>query len=195
LQKRLIAAAKYFAEQLQNISQYLLSSVAVTDSKQKAMIYNIMLQDIHVAIAQKLYAMKGLEYGFNAEAFAMHKKKFVATNLRVNAYSAANKTVKTDALHPALYQQLRMLRDKIVAQKDMPVYLVASGTTLDELTRYLPQTLKELAQINGFGKAKIESFGQQFLDIIIGYCQQHKPKFFDAGKDAEEGKKYCQGKS
>jgi len=172
LQKRLVAASKYFAEQLQLLDDYLLSSVAVTDSKQKAMVYNMMLQEVHVAIAQKMHAMKGLEYGFNAEAFAMHKKKFVATNLRVNAYSAANKTVKTDSPHPALYQQLRILRDKIVAQKDMPVYLVASGATLDELTRYLPQTLKELVQISGFGKAKIESFGQQFLDIIIDYCRQ-----------------------
>jgi CHAT domain-containing protein len=59
LQKRLIAASKYFAEQLQNIYQYLLSSVAVTDSKQKAMVYNMLLQDVHVAIAQKIYAMKG----------------------------------------------------------------------------------------------------------------------------------------
>ncbi|QEC68181.1 AAA family ATPase [Panacibacter ginsenosidivorans] len=172
LQKRIIAASKYFAEHLQNLSQYLLSSVAVTDSKQKAMVYNMILQDVHIAIAQKLHAMKGLEHGFNAEAFAMHKKKFVSANLKVNAYSAANKTFKTDSVHPALYQQLRVLRDKICAQKDIPVYLVASGATLDELTRYLPQTVQELAQISGFGKAKLESYGQQFLDIIIAYCNQ-----------------------
>ena len=174
LQKRIIAASKYFADQLQSLSQYLLSSVAVTDSKQKAMVYNLMLQEIHVAIAQKMQAMKGLEHGFNTEAFAIHKKKFTATNLKVNAYATANKTFKTDSVHPALYQQLKALRDKICAQKDMPVYLVASGATLDELTRYLPQTIQELGKISGFGKAKLESYGQQFLDIITAYSSQHR---------------------
>lgn len=173
LQKRLVAASKYFAEQLKVLDDYLLSSVAVTDSKQKAMVHNMMLQEIHVAITQKMYDIQGLQHGFNAEAFAQHKKKFKATQIKINAYSAANKTVKTDVAHPALYQQLRMLRDKIVTQKDMPVYLVASGATLEELTRYLPQSTKELEQISGFGKAKIESFGQQFIDIIIEYSKQH----------------------
>ena len=34
---------------------------------------------------------------------------------------------------------------------------------------YLPQTLDELEKISGFGKAKIENYGQQFLDIITKY--------------------------
>jgi PIF1-like helicase/Helix-turn-helix domain/HRDC domain len=173
LQKRIVAASKYFTDQLQQLSQYLLSSVAVTDSKQKAMVYNLLLQDVYTAIMEKMHAIKGCEHGFNAEAFAMHKKKFVSTNLKVNAYAAASKIFKTDSVHPALYQQLRMLRDKICTQKDMPVYLVASGATLDELTSYLPQTLQELGKISGFGKAKLESYGRQFLDIITAYTTQH----------------------
>lgn len=56
----------------------------------------------------------------------------------------------------------------------MPVYLVASGATLDELTRYLPQTIQELGKISGFGKAKLESYGQQFIDVITAYTNQHR---------------------
>jgi len=41
------------------------------------------------------------------------------------------------------------------------------------MARYLPQTLDELIQISGFGKAKIEKFGQKFLDIILKYCAEH----------------------
>jgi ATP-dependent DNA helicase RecQ len=34
---------------------------------------------------------------------------------------------------------------------------------------YLPQTLTELRKISGFGDAKIEQYGQQFLDVILAY--------------------------
>ncbi|MBG9375701.1 helix-turn-helix domain-containing protein [Panacibacter sp. DH6] len=174
LQGRLMAASKYFAEQLQVADRYLAGSVAVTDSKQKAMVYNLLLHDVHVALSQAVHTTKGLEEGFNAASFAMHRKGFRVTQLRVNAYAVANNKTqqKTETPHPALFQQLRLLRDKIVSQKNVPVYLVASGDTLHELSTYLPQTLEELAQITGFGKAKIESYGQQFIELINAYAAE-----------------------
>ena len=67
--------------------------------------------------------------------------------------------------HPVLHQQLRRLRDSICAKKDLPVYYVVTGKTLDEMACYLPQTLDELEKISGFGKAKIENYGS----AIPGY--------------------------
>ncbi len=170
LQKRIAAAASYFADQLQYLSTYLQSSVAVTDSKQKAMLYIGALQDAHSSIAQKLHAMKSCTEGFNAANYHTHKQQFVLPALRVSAYATANKTFKTDSPQPELYKQLRMLRDKICAQHDVPIFMVANGATLDELARYLPQNMEELSKISGFGKAKMESYGQRFLDIITAYC-------------------------
>jgi len=37
------------------------------------------------------------------------------------------------------------------------------------MAMYLPQTLIELRKISGFGDAKIEQYGQQFLDVILAY--------------------------
>ena len=42
------------------------------------------------------------------------------------------------------------------------------------MSRYLPQNADELAKISGFGKAKLESYGNQFLNIIKEYCGLHK---------------------
>ena len=174
LQTRLMAAAKYFAEQLKVVDGFLAGSIAVTDSKQKAMVHNLLLQDVHIALLQRVHAMIGLENGYNAEAFSIHRKNFRVTQLRVNAYAASNNKAqqKTETPHPALFQQLKLVRDKIVAQKNVPVYLVASGDTLNELSTYLPQNTTELAQITGFGKAKIESYGQQFIDVINEYSKE-----------------------
>ncbi len=174
LQKRIAAAAVYFEKELQVLLSFLSSSVAVTDSKQKAMLYNLALQEVHSAIALKLHSMKGCTEGFNANNYYTHKQQFILPGLKVNAYAAANKTFKTDSPHPELYRQLRTLRDKICAQRDVPVFFVANGATLDELARYLPQNMQELAKISGFGRAKIESYGEQFINIITTYCMQKK---------------------
>ena len=79
---------------------------------------------------------------------------------------------ESESPHPVLHQQLRKLRDSICAKKDLPVYFVVTGKTLDEMAQYLPQTLDELRKISGFGNAKIESYGQQFLDLIIKYSEK-----------------------
>ena len=174
LQKRIAAAANHFGPHLQHVLQYISSSVAVTDSKQKAQLYNEALQEVHITTAQKLHAVNACKEGFDSDKFYEHRKQFVLPPFRVNAYAAANKTFKTDSPHPELYKQLRVLRDKLCAQKDLPVFMVASAATLDELSRYLPQTIEELAKISGFGKAKLDQHGQKFLDIITAYCKQHQ---------------------
>ncbi|MCB0739927.1 MAG: HRDC domain-containing protein, partial [Chitinophagaceae bacterium] len=74
-----------------------------------------------------------------------------------------------DSPHPVLHQQLRKLRDKICAPKNLPIYIVAGSATLDEMARYLPQTTTELKKINGFGDVKVEKYGEQFLAVIHQY--------------------------
>jgi len=37
---------------------------------------------------------------------------------------------------------------------------------------YLPQTLSELRKISGFGDAKVQQYGQQFLDAIKKYSEE-----------------------
>ena len=54
----------------------------------------------------------------------------------------------------------------------MPIYIIAGTNTLDEMGRYFPQSLGD-ERISGFGDAKIEKYGQQFLDIILEYCKEN----------------------
>src|SRR5204862_5250225 len=74
--------------------------------------------------------------------------------------------------HPVLHQKLRKLRDSICSKADLPIYIIAGTNTLDEMSRYLPQTLVEVRKISGFGDAKTEKYGQQFLNIIVEYCDE-----------------------
>ena len=71
-----------------------------------------------------------------------------------------------------LHQKLRKLRDNICSKANLPIYIVAGTNTLIEMARYLPLNLTELRKISGFGDAKTEKFGAQFLEIIIEYCNE-----------------------
>ncbi len=171
IQERIKAASIFFKSKLQDITGYLVKSPAVTDSRIHAKEYNDSIKEIFAQLSLKKHLVQGFENGFNLENHQQRKRSFVLPAFAVNSYATASQQ-RTESPHPALHQQLRKLRDSICAKKDLPVYFVVTGKTLDEMTLYLPQTLEELQKISGFGKAKIESYGQQFLDIILAYSQQ-----------------------
>jgi hypothetical protein len=174
LQQRLKAAAAYFVKELQGFMFLLPQSPAVTDSKQYALAYNEDIKEFHAQLSQKLWAIKSCINGFKADEFNEQKNQFKLSPLSVNAYAAAGGGyTKTDSPHPMLHKQLRQLRDALCNELNQPVYMVASGNTLDEMAMYLPQTPEDLQLISGFGKAKTDKYGKRFLDIITEYCELH----------------------
>jgi len=53
-----------------------------------------------------------------------------------------------------------------------PVYVVLPTKTLHELVLKMPSNIKQLAKIKGFGKVKIQQFGEDVLEIIDSYCER-----------------------
>jgi hypothetical protein len=171
VQERIKAASVYFSNGLQKIVQEIAVSPAVTDSRQYAMAFNEEMKEFHSTLSFQLYQIECCKNGFHAEALRQYKSNFVLPPFNVNAY-AAHHHKKIDSPHPLLHKHLRDLRDKICEKNNLPLYIVAGTVTLDEMAKYLPQNLKELEQVSGFGKAKIDKYGQQFLDVIIPYCEE-----------------------
>jgi len=171
LQDRIKAATIYFVNELKRTGNFLLQSPAVTDSRLHAKEYNEAIKEIFTQFSIKEFLLEGFSGKFDTEAFHRRKKAFQLRPCTVNAYAGVSDQ-KTANPHPHLYQELKKLRDGICSKKDLPVYLVAAGKTLDEMATYLPQTIDELEQISGFGKAKLESYGKAFLDIIQDYCHK-----------------------
>ena len=42
-----------------------------------------------------------------------------------------------------------------------------------EIATYLPLTKKDLLQISGFGKAKVDKYGGDVLSFVENYCSAH----------------------
>ncbi|MBC7872996.1 MAG: helix-turn-helix domain-containing protein, partial [Ferruginibacter sp.] len=172
LQERLKAAAVYFVSETGTLIQFIQRSPAITDSRLHSKEYNESLRETFAQFAMKKYLLEGFNTVFDIETFYRRKQKFVLPSFMVNAYAGASEK-KTDSPHPRLHQELRKLRDSICSRKNLPVYIVAGSSTIDEMARYLPASLAELRKISGFGDAKIEHYGQQFLDIIVTYNKEN----------------------
>jgi hypothetical protein len=173
LQERAVRAAAHFIKEMAAIVPILEQSPAVTDSGQHAKEYNELVKEIFAALSVTRHVLQGAEGGFDPIDWHQRKRDFILPVFTVNAYATASQK-KTNSPHPFLHKQLRELRDSICSRKNLPVYLVVGGNTLDEMARYLPQSLPELRKISGFGDVKLDQYGQQFLDIILPYCAERK---------------------
>jgi len=151
--------------------ELLQKSVAATDSRTHAKEYNESVREIFAGLAASRFLLQGFDGRLDPEAWHKRKKELVLPSFTLNAYAGAAQPI-TQSAHPALHHKLRKLRDAICLKKDLPIYIVAGSRTVDEMAQYLPQTLAELRKISGFGDAKVEKYGQQFLDIIVEYCQE-----------------------
>lgn len=171
LDERVKAAGSFFTEKLSEAIGFLQSSSISTDSRQHAREYNDNLKEIFAMLSARLHLIRGVESGFSTELYQQLKKTFTVPIFSINAYATAAGTDKSDLPHPSLYMQLKILRDSICSKANLPIYIVAGSNTLAEMSRYLPQSLAELRKISGFGDAKIEKYGQQFLDIISTYSK------------------------
>jgi hypothetical protein len=192
LQERITAATDFFNVKMNNLVETLRQSPATTDSKQNASDYNDVIRMIFSNVAQKNFLMKGLKQKFAVEDYFVLKNTFILPDFSVNAYAKNASNKKLETRQPKLFHELLHLRNKLCEPHDLPIYLVAGSKTLIEMSDYLPQTEKDLLQINGFGPAKVEKYGKQFLEIILWYCKENKLSSLmhekEKGKEKKEKK-------
>lgn len=173
LQDRTKKAAAYFVNELEVLMKSLQGSTVTTDSKTQAKNFNDGLRDLFTAIAERKHVLNGFVEGFKVESYFKQKNSFVVPSFTVNAYATSSAEQKTETPHPELHYQLRQLRNKLCEQKNQPVFMIASTQSIDEMTMYLPQTKDELIKISGFGKAKVDQYGEAFLKIINEYSEKN----------------------
>jgi ATP-dependent DNA helicase RecQ len=73
----------------------------------------------------------------------------------------------------ALFALLRQKRKELADQAGVPPYVIFSDRTLIEMAAYYPQSLASMLNISGVGQAKLNRYGQAFLDVIGPYCEKH----------------------
>ena len=65
-----------------------------------------------------------------------------------------------------LFEKLVALRKSLATADSVPPYLIFHNKTLQEMADKMPADMQEMGNIPGIGQAKLQKYGQAFLDII-----------------------------
>ncbi len=86
----------------------------------------------------------------------------------------AVKTMVSEEDAPLL-SALKAKRRAFAEAAKVPAYVIFNDRTLVEMAQARPQTLDEMAGINGVGAKKLERYGADFLEVISGEAEQMHP--------------------
>lgn len=173
IKERSLKAAGYFIQKLDELLTELNNPPLETDSREQARIVNDRLSELYTSVALRKFLLGDFKADFDPVSWYARKKEFSKPYYRVNVYAGSRESVNNDVPHPALFSVLKQHRDRICEHKDLPVYLVASRATLQEMATFLPQTTSDLKKISGFGDAKVRQYGDEFIRIINEYCEEN----------------------
>lgn len=68
---------------------------------------------------------------------------------------------------------LKADRKRLADATNLPPYAIFSDRTLNEMAYYFPHSQESLLRIHGVGQAKLDKYGQHFLQLISEFCQQN----------------------
>ncbi|MCF2947280.1 DNA helicase RecQ [Paraglaciecola aquimarina] len=73
---------------------------------------------------------------------------------------------QTENYDRALFAKLKHLRKSIAEQDDVPPFVVFSDATLADMADKCPESSFEFLDIHGVGQAKLERYGERFIEVI-----------------------------
>lgn len=79
-------------------------------------------------------------------------------------YSAEQEQLNIDEIK--ILDSLKLWRSEKAKEKSLPVYLIATNKELFSIAKYKPIKKEELLDIKGFGKYKIENYGEEIIEIL-----------------------------
>ena len=74
-------------------------------------------------------------------------------------------------IDPELREYLREWRRETAKQQNSAAFIIMHDTTLDEICRIRPRSVRELLHISGIGERKAELYGQQILEALRRFEQ------------------------
>jgi len=74
------------------------------------------------------------------------------------------------AIDTTLFEKLRTLRRRLAEERNVPPYVIFGDVTLRQMAAYLPQSRESLSRISGVGAAKLEQWGEAFLEVIRSHA-------------------------
>lgn len=130
-----------------------------------------ILDTIEELVTVKLSFFNGLAKGFSTQKFLELRAKSIFLTKEKPKKSRAS--VIDGTVNIELFELLRELRNEIANENDLIHYQVFTQKALYEICEVLPVNKKQLLEINGFGKVRVDKYGSQILEVIRAYCEEN----------------------
>ncbi|WP_226065427.1 HRDC domain-containing protein [Kaistella polysaccharea] len=79
---------------------------------------------------------------------------------------SAESDVALSADEIKILDSLKIWRSEKAKDQKLPVYFIATNKELFSIAKYKPAKKEELLEIKGFGKHKIENYGEEIIEIL-----------------------------
>jgi len=173
LQKRISDAANHFIPKFETYIRELKAHPVHTEHKEAATPVNEKLNELALALYNCNFYLQYCKQPFSVTGFLQHKLKYVLQKTNLTCYASGKTEVYTDVANTELYNTLKRWRDMMVSEENVAIYMVANQATLKEIATYLPLTKKDLLQISGFGKAKVDKYGDDVIEAVQEFCTRN----------------------
>ncbi len=179
LQERMMKAAGYYTEKISNGVLNVLEDITV-ESDNKSVKKSVVkaLEKVKTEILIKQACFEQCRQGFIVKSFLDARAKASIEKPQQKKQEkkqkdAVNEFVSKAISHPELFELLKKWRMRKAEEFDQPAFFVLHQKCLIQIVEQLPSTLQKLRKIKGIGKKKVESFGDEILEIIDRYCEEN----------------------
>ena len=105
------------------------------------------------------------EEGYWSVILYYEEQKMSVNDTKTPKYSAEN----DEDLNPdeiKILDSLKLWRTEKARDQNLPVHFIATNKELLSIAKYKPIKKEELRDIKGFGKHKIENYGEEIIEIL-----------------------------
>ncbi|WP_046755239.1 HRDC domain-containing protein [Kordia jejudonensis] len=171
IQERFKKAIGYFKTHTKaHIATVLSTLTFTTDNQAISSDFEKQLKEVEAQLAIKSKILEALSGNFSTENYLKIRANSI---LEVSEVKVVKRAIATSTTHEELFEDLRMFRLSVSNSEDIPPFQIFTQKSLFEMCELLPTTLKQLKNIHGMGKKRVEKYGDEILEIIQEYTTKH----------------------
>jgi len=186
LQDRVTKGSSYFLDKTNEIIYNILQNTPLeTDNKEVRKTIYEAIEKLAQETNIKISCLRACQKGFSVMTYLNTRAKASIDKPDIRRIQRGAEEFSSAALpNPKLYSLLRKWRNNKAEENNTEMYMVLQQKSLVDLVTKLPTNKIELKKVNGFGKVKVNMFGDEILGIIKAYLADQDLKNIDIARES-----------
>ncbi|MBA3577716.1 MAG: DNA helicase RecQ [Sphingomonas sp.] len=153
-------------EKVRGFGHHKLSVFGIASAEELALVRPVA-RALIARDALRADAYGGLSFGPGAKPLLKGEEQLVMTVPPPRKRKSRRRS--SDGPADPLFEALRETRRELAAAGGVPPYVIFHDSTLHEIASARPNSLRDLAQVQGVGEVKLERYGEAMLEVVRAY--------------------------